>query len=39
MYLLVAIAILTTVCIIAEVCYRLEIKNYKEKLENRRGKK
>ncbi len=39
MYLLVAIAILTTVCVIAEVCYRLEIKNYKKKLENRSSKK
>ena len=38
MYLLGAIAILTMVCIAAEVCYRLEIKNYKKQLENRSGK-
>lgn len=38
MYLLGAIVILTTVCIAAEVCYRLEIKNYKEELENKSDK-
>ena len=35
MYLLGAIAILTTVCAIAEICYRIEIKRYKKSLENR----
>ena len=37
MYFLGAIVIIG-VCIAAEVCYRLEIKNYKKKLENRSGK-